>query len=618
MVGRLFLGIALLFLSGCALSPPPPGGATPSVVHLHNTQIATDTTWSGSIVITGEVKVFKGATLSIAPGTEIAFVRRDADRDGLGDGTLIVEGRLLAIGTSRLPIRFRSAEKDPQPGDWLELRVDFSRETLLRHCEIRDSAHALHAHFTRAIVEDCRIHHNIDGSRLGQGTFVYRRNLIENNEGKGLNFRNATIEIVDNIIRRNGAGIFLFETDREPTIVHNNLYANGDNLRLGDFFHRDLTIGENWWGSADPALVAASIYDAAEDSTLGRVNVAIAPAWHDGCGPKDPLRLLATGAVATDGYVDAAPQPVGNDLLVASWDGTLRRIDRQGKLFWRTPFAEVIDAPPLVDGERIFGQHWGREVFCLDARSGTRRWSFTYEPSPADDHRQGGLLRVGELLLVPAWNGTLYALDPQSGRERWRFAGRAPLRAAPVLDGERIFLSGGDGTLWCLDLQGRLLWERSGAAPLLTPVARTARGVVALDRDGGLFAFDRDGGLLWKRALGETCYYAAPLAHDEGLFVATAAGALWKLDPETGMTIWRKSGFGPIYATPLAAGNRLLIGDNHGALQAIAAISGNTLARLDFGAAIQGGPTAIVGGFAFGSRDQHLHFVAIEATDDRP
>ena len=606
MVRRRAHWLLALLCAGCVHPNLPPASLA-----LHNAEILVDTTWSGRIVIDGQVKVYKGATLTIAPGSEIAFLRRDHDKDGLGDGTLIVEGSLRALGTATQPIRFRSAAVAPQPGDWLEIRVDFSKEAQLRYCEIRDSAHALHAHFTRAIVEDSHIHHNIDGSRLGQGNFIFRRNLIEANEGKGINFRNATIDISDNIIRHNSAGIFLFETDRPPTIAHNNIYGNTDNLRLGDFFHHDLQLGSNWWGSAVAAEVAAAIYDHEEDATLGRARVGIAPAWLDGCGPADPLQLRRQWNVATSGFVDAPPQVSGADLLVASWDGTVRRIDKSGKLLWLTPLQEVIDAPLLVAGEQIFGQNWGREVFALKAENGARLWSFNYPPSPADDHRQGGLLLAEGQLLVPAWNGTLYTLEPQSGQELWSFAARAPLRATPLVEQGRIFLSGGDGTLWCLDLQGRLLWERPGPAPFLTPAVRNGEGIITLDRDGNLSARHTDGTLLWQKALHETCYYAAPISTKEGLFVATAAGTLWKLDPASGATIWRQDGFGPFYATPLAVKERLFLGDNNGALWAIGAISGNILARLDFAGAIQGGPTAFSGGIALGSRDQQLHYLII-------
>lgn len=607
MVRRRALGLLILLCAGCVRPNLPP-----APLSLHNSEILVDTTWSGRIVIDGQVKVFKGATLTIAPGTDIAFIHRDIDKDGLGDGTLIVEGSLRALGTLAQPIRFRSAAMAPLPGDWLEIRIDFSKEAQLRYCEIRDSAHALHAHFTRAIVEDSHIHHNIDGSRLGQGSFIFRRNLIEANEGKGINFRNATIDIVDNIIRHNSAGIFLFETDRPPTIAHNNIYANTDNLRLGDFFQRDLDLGSNWWGSAAPEQVAASIYDQEKDDTLGRARVGIATAWLEGCGPKDPVQLRQHWSVATNGFVDAAPQVIGADLLIASWDGSVRRINREGKTLWSITGTEVIDAPLLVAGERIFGQNWGREVFALSAENGTRLWSFTYPPSPADDHRQGGLLLAEGQLLVPAWNGTLYALDPLSGKELWSFTTGAPLRATPLVKEGRIFLSGSNGTLWCLDLQGRLLWERQGPAPLLTPPVKDGAGIIILDRAGNLRAMSVDGTLLWQQALDETCYYAAPVRTEEGLFVATAAGALWKINPASGTIIWRKDGFGPVYATPLAVKDRLLFGDNNGSLRVIGAISGNILARLDFPGAIQGGPVAFASGIALGSRDQQLHYLTLE------
>lgn len=611
MVRRGALLFIALTFSGCAVMTGRP--ELPSApLSLHNAGISTDTVWSGRVVIDGQVKIFKGATLTIDPGADITFVQRDDDKDGLGDGTLIIEGSLQAIGTPAQPIRFRSAAAAPQPGDWLEIRVDFSKETLLRYCEIRDSAHGLHAHFTRAIVEDSHIHHNIDGSRLGQGDFILRRNLIEANEGKGINFRNSTIAITDNIIRHNSAGIFLFETDRSPTIEHNNLYANGDNLRLGDFFHRDLTLGSNWWGSVDPATVNASIYDAEEDAALGRASVGMAAAWLMTTGPQDPLQLLPRTEVATGGFVDAPPQAIGNDLLVASWDGTVQRLDKTGKLLWSTPRQEVIDAPLLIDGERIYGQNWGREVFALQAESGALLWSFTYPPSPFDDHRQGGLLRVGNLLLVPAWNGTLYALDPQNGQEIWSFIAPAPLRAKPLFDGEQIILSGGDGTLWSLSRDGSLRWQSQSPAPLLTTALLIDENLVVVDRAGRITAFDRTGLRLWQQELNETCYYAAPVHSDDGLFIATAAGTLWKLNPATGSFIWRVAGFGPIYATPLAIGRRLVIGDNDGFLWVVDSISGNTLARLNIGAPIQGGPSAFAGGIALGSRDQHLHVLTIE------
>lgn len=605
--------LCLLFLlAGCAggrMSDP-----VGQEVRLHNHEIASDTVWSGRVVIDGWVKVDKGAILTIQPGTQIVFVPRDDDRDGLGDGTLIVEGSLRAIGNSREPIRFASASSTPKPGDWLEIRVDFSREIALRYCEIRDSAHTLHAHFTKAVLEDSHIHHNIDGCRLGQGSFVLRHNLIERNEGKGINFRNATVEITNNIIRHNGAGIFLFETDRTPVIAQNNLHDNGFNLRLGDFFPHDLTVGANWWGSADPETVQTTIYDRQQDSTLGTVKVSLLPGWVAGTGPRRALALHKAWELETSGYLDASVIRSGASFHLPGWDGKFRAFNAEGELLWSRDVGEAMDATPTYGDGLLFGQHWGREVFALEAASGEWRWRRPFAASPADDHRQGGLLLSEDTLLVPLWNGTLQALASKTGALRWEFVAGMPLRATPVASRGQIFLSGGDGTLWALSHEGGLLWRALLDGPLLSSATLVRSGPVAVTRNGTVHAFDWQGTLLWRRALEQICYYSAPQSHDQELFVATAAGSLWKLDARDGKVIWRRDGFGPIYASPLLWRGLLVVGDNAGRLSVVAADSGDLLTSLVVAGAIQGTPLPFKERLIFGARDGRIHAVDLVET----
>ncbi len=610
---KILTGMMLLLgLAGCAVPPsgqalPDPQPAVPATTWLKDAEIAADTVWSGKIVIDGSVKVFKGATLTIAPGTDIAFVRRDADADGLGDGVLIVEGRLVAVGTRHQPIRIRSAAENPAPGDWLEIRVDFSREVHLRYCEIRDSAYTLHAHFTRGVVEDCWIHHNIDGCRLGQANFVFRHNLIEHNSGKGINFRNSRVEAHHNILRHNGSGIFLFESDRDFSIHHNNFHDNLDNLRLGDFYTGDVALADNWWGTADVAAAGETIYDQKKDEAVGRVTIAPATAWITGAGPRDGLELHAAWQYATAGFIDADPVAVDGRLYVASWDGALHVLDPQGQRLWVRPLGDTLDATPALADGKIFLQTWSREVHALDAVTGRTLWRFDYAPSRADDHRQASPLVVDGLVLVPAWNGTLFALDRATGDLRWSFAGGQPLRAAPALDGDMLYLAAGDGTLSALATDGTLRWQHRLAAPLLSTPAVTVDGIVVVSREGRVQALSRDGSPLWQRDLGEPCYYGAPVYQADAVFIATAGGGLWKLNAKTGGVLWRVELAGPSYATPLIADGRVFIGDNSGALQVFGADSGALLARVALGRDVQGRPLLWAGRLLVGSRDHKIH-----------
>lgn len=276
----IFSALLVLLLSSCAQPPES------DLLRLSDFTIEEDTVWSGSILIDGQVEVLRSATLTIAPGTDIAFVYRDENRDGLGDGTLVVKGQLIAVGTADQPIRFRSAKTDPQPGDWLAIAVDFSKKVHLRYCEIRDSAYTLHAHFTRGLVEDCHIHNNIDGCRIGQATFTLQHNLIENNSGKGINFRNSRVKVLNNLIRDNVAGIFLFENDQPVEITGNSIVNNQYQLRLGDFYTTDVSLQGNWWGTADLAEIEEQIFDQRIDPEIGAVSLLPLASVPSNAGPR--------------------------------------------------------------------------------------------------------------------------------------------------------------------------------------------------------------------------------------------------------------------------------------------------------------------------------------------
>ena len=90
---------------------PPPSGP-----------IATNTTWSGTVHIGGDVTVLDGVTLTISPGTEVRFAANSDDQHGGYDPDkceLIVEGTLEADG-----VTFRSDSGSPANSDWQGIKVD--------------------------------------------------------------------------------------------------------------------------------------------------------------------------------------------------------------------------------------------------------------------------------------------------------------------------------------------------------------------------------------------------------------------------------------------------------------------------------------------------------------
>jgi hypothetical protein len=225
----------------------------------------------------------RGVTLRLAPGTRILFVPEDRDGDDMGDARLRVEGTLKAVGTPDRPVVFTSAGglRGRHAGDWDAILFNFSRENEFRYAVIEYSSYAVHAHFSGGSISRCLIRRNLEGSRLGNSEFLLEENLVKDNVSKGFNFRGCANTVRRNEITGNGNGIFFFEKDAGSTIGGNNIHRNlRYNLRLDDFFTGEVTVEDDWWGSADEAAVRETIYDSRQDREIGTVHVRPAPAPH--------------------------------------------------------------------------------------------------------------------------------------------------------------------------------------------------------------------------------------------------------------------------------------------------------------------------------------------------
>ncbi|GAB4559314.1 MAG: hypothetical protein Tsb0017_15390 [Geothermobacteraceae bacterium] len=604
MVRRLLWAL-LLLLPACALPPSPTGKV------LGDVTLNRDQSWQGRVVIEGKVRLVNGASLTLKPGTEVLFRRIDRDRDGLGDGAIEIErGRLIAHGTPLAPVVFRSAEAEPRPGDWLELKVDFSRDIELTWCRIEDSAHGLHAHFSRGRISHVVLSGNIDGTRFGQGRYSIDHSLVTGNVGKGVNFRNSEVTLEFSLLVGNHTGLFIFETDRDQRIENNLFAANGFDVRLGDFFAGDLALGSNRFAGERP--LEQRLYDRGEDASLGVLTAVSSDANPASVGPLAQARLVEDWNLATDGYVDATAVIADGVAVVGGWDGKVRAVAADGRLLWQTPVGDIVDAPAAVDGDRAFVQTWSRQVVALDRATGAVLWNHDYPASEQDDHRQGGLLRWRDLLLVPAWNGALLALDPHSGSLIWQTDIGRPLRSAPVPFAGGVLQASGSGKLSLVDEDGTVRWTIDLGQPLLSSPAVADSEAVILGREGRLACLDADGHILWQRQVAAPAWYGAPVVADGLVHAATGAGVLATFALKDGTPLWQVDLGAPVYATPAVVGPWLALADNGGTLRMVSRFDGKLVNDWRAGDAIQTTPVLFDGQLLFGSRDGRLHALRID------
>ncbi|MEM2338087.1 MAG: PKD domain-containing protein [Candidatus Bathyarchaeia archaeon] len=182
-------------------------------------EIGIDTVWTlvdSPFVVSKNVTVREGVTLTIEPGVEIKFG---------GPFSLIVNGKLVAKGTDDKWVRFTSNKDDSKTGDW---------GTLLFNGTWQSSS----------LLEYCVVEYGTNGITVNGGTVTLRKSVIQLNLKNGIEVLKGSITVEQNVIRNNEAGITVSGGD--VTIHGNDLTLNEDGIVLtGNLSTSSVTVYQN-------------------------------------------------------------------------------------------------------------------------------------------------------------------------------------------------------------------------------------------------------------------------------------------------------------------------------------------------------------------------------------
>ena len=323
MAAILILGILLVSALACGgggepaptptptpmVTPTPTPSPTPTESPVPTREVSgvitTDTVWTADhvYIVTGNVGIAEGATLTIEPGTTVRF----------SPGCkLQVAGTLTAQGTESERITLTSEAS----GSWGGIEfVSSSINSVIAYAVVEHASSSSYRGVINAGDNPPAVHHNIvrncgsDGIGVWHpqsGNVIISHNSIENCKGAGIivwtHSSNVTysldhnrvsgcgtgIKIVlcqgvevhceYNIITENRLGVAVepaYTSEVEPQYLHinrNNIYANSEyNLSgrsLGDRYIEQADASDNWWGTTDESLIEKGIHDYSDDLTL--------------------------------------------------------------------------------------------------------------------------------------------------------------------------------------------------------------------------------------------------------------------------------------------------------------------------------------------------------------
>lgn len=240
------------------------------------------------------------------------------------------------------------------------------------------------------------------------------------------------------------------------------------------------------------------------------------------------------------------------------------------KVKWRTPIRAGYSGPAVAGG-RVFVSDF--RTAKVDETSGAQ-----YSP-----RRASGLQGKERAL----------ALDEKTGKILWTYEWDADYtgimqsyaigpRAAPTVDGDRVYIQGTMGALRCLNATtGALLWQKDYVKDFglqipvwgmtSAPLVDGDRVIVIAGGEGNakVIAFEKTTGkILWKalNSEKEEPGYAQPVLIQAGgtrQLIIWHPAAVSSLDPSTGEVLWQQpwslKASGLTVATPIREGNRLFL-----------------------------------------------------------
>jgi outer membrane protein assembly factor BamB len=264
---------------------------------------------------------------------------------------------------------------------------------------------------------------------------------------------------------------------------------------------------------------------------------------------------------------------------------------------WRVSIGEgssnrgQLASPPVIGGGKVFTIDTRGVVRAISPENGATLWQTQVRGENAP---QGALFGGGVSFdsgRVYATNGVGYAaaLDADNGAVIWQVQPGGPLRGAPTIANDNVYVVSQDNQMYALNpADGALRWSGSGSLEIAgvfgNAAPAAAQGtVVAGFSSGELNAYRYENGrVLWQDALSRTSISTAvtnlsdidadPVIDQGRVYAVGQGGRMVALELVTGQRIWEINVAG--ISTPWVAGDWIFVVTDEAQLLAIARATG--------------------------------------------
>ncbi len=269
--------------------------------------------------------------------------------------------------------------------------------------------------------------------------------------------------------------------------------------------------------------------DISADPALANVAVVVPPAQTNETWPQ-----AGGNAAKVPGHVTLSNNPA------RAWTASISGTTKTRRLA----------AAPVVGGGKLFVVDTAAVIYAFDAATGARRWQHQIEVSGdlRDATFGGGAAYDNGRVYATNGVGDVVALDAETGERLWRVKPGGPLRGAPTIAFNEVFVMTQDNQVFALDTDnGEIVWQRAAASGQSGVFGQGT--VVAGFSTGELVAYRYENGReLWSDALARTSIStqvgtltdvdADPIIDQGRVYALGQGGRMAAYELLTGQRIW--------------------------------------------------------------------------------
>jgi len=255
-----------------------------------------------------------------------------------------------------------------------------------------------------------------------------------------------------------------------------------------------------------------------------------------------------------------------------------------------SPAGRLASEPVVADG-RVYTIDVKARVRAFNAETGALVWEHQVrgENSPSETLYGGGVSYDGGRLYVTNGAGDAAALDAATGNQVWMVKPGGPLRGAPTIGNDNVYVLSQDSQLYALNAaNGETRWSAAGSFELAGVFGAAAPAfaqstLVAGFASGELTAYRYENGqVVWQDALARTGIStvvgtlsdidADPVIDNGRVFAIGQGGRMVAVELITGQRVWELNVAG--ISTPWVAGEWVFVVTDRAQLLAVSRASG--------------------------------------------